>query len=301
VAGTLEPFILVGADHTWNTINEPFFSQMFLPAVLEFSGVQTIKKSMSVFGGGAVFANYANVKTDGVTAALNVTGLFALLEQAVYEIATLNGTFSGHFVGVGHIPVFTASGGATGDGSGASVSAVFSALTIDAASVTVGKRSGMTVGEATGAGAVTSQIGIIIENLVKGASSNIDLLMGTATPVAGNWGKYQTHEKPDRHNGGQQWKARAVTTSSRTLDRTVHNVFVNYNGTCTITLPSAAGIAGREYLIKNIHATGTVNINSTSSQYMDGDNTNPVYTLATQFKYVRAVSDGAQWLITGSN
>lgn len=84
-------------------------------------------------------------------------------------------------------------------------------------------------------------------------------------------------------------------TALRTLDITDQTVFAN--GTFTVTLPTAVGIADREYLIKNT-GSGTITIATTSSQTIDGSTTQ---SLATQYKYIRVKSDGAAWYIIANN
>ena len=62
----------------------------------------------------------------------------------------------------------------------------------------------------------------------------------------------------------------------------------------TITLPTAVGITGREYIIKNTGSATTITIASTSSQTIDGaiPSTYNVTTLTP----LRVVSDGANWV-----
>ena len=67
--------------------------------------------------------------------------------------------------------------------------------------------------------------------------------------------------------------------------------------TFQITLPTAVGITGRNYIIKN-SGTGVITVGTTSSQTIDGATT---YSLGTQYKYVHVVSDGANWIITANN
>lgn len=65
-------------------------------------------------------------------------------------------------------------------------------------------------------------------------------------------------------------------------------------GTFTLTLPSAVGITGKQYLLKRTDQTlGTMlNIATTSSQTINGVTTT---TLATQYEELTVVSDGANW------
>ena len=63
------------------------------------------------------------------------------------------------------------------------------------------------------------------------------------------------------------------------------------NGTFTATLPTAAGISGRVYTIKNI-GTGTVLVATTSSQTIDGVTS---WTLSTRYDWITVQSDGSNW------
>lgn len=66
----------------------------------------------------------------------------------------------------------------------------------------------------------------------------------------------------------------------------------------TITLPTAVGIAGRIYVIKNRGSGTTVTVATTSSQTIDGATT---YSLAAQYKYVTVQSNGSNWMVIGNN
>lgn len=63
----------------------------------------------------------------------------------------------------------------------------------------------------------------------------------------------------------------------------------------TVTLPTAVGIAGRQYTIKKTDATANaVTVDGDASETIDGATT---YPLASQYNSVTIVSDGANWLI----
>jgi hypothetical protein len=91
--------------------------------------------------------------------------------------------------------------------------------------------------------------------------------------------------------------------TARSADTTLgehHTVGMDASGaTRTATLPTAVGCAGREYvLIKTDSSGNTVTLATTSSQTISGASS---FSLASQYKYVRVVSDGTNWLVTGSN
>jgi hypothetical protein len=87
----------------------------------------------------------------------------------------------------------------------------------------------------------------------------------------------------------------AVTTfSTATTAGASDNTFL-FTGTsaATLTLPTAVGIAGRVYWIKNISSNGsTLTIATTSSQTIDGLTT---WTLTQTNKAIRLVSNGTNW------
>ena len=78
-----------------------------------------------------------------------------------------------------------------------------------------------------------------------------------------------------------------------TLDAT-HGIVNATANTFAITLPTAVGIAGRRYVIKN-SGTGVITLNTTSAQTIDGS-ASGVLTLAQYAKYT-VVSNGANWII----
>jgi len=61
----------------------------------------------------------------------------------------------------------------------------------------------------------------------------------------------------------------------------------------TVTLPTAVGNSAQ--IVIKLMVTGTVTINTTSSQTIDGALT---ATLDTQYQTISLVSDGANWIIT---
>lgn len=62
----------------------------------------------------------------------------------------------------------------------------------------------------------------------------------------------------------------------------------------TVTLLTAVGNTGKEYIIKNVGAK-LLSIATTSSQTIDGNSAS--YGLKTQYSSVNIVSDGANWAI----
>ncbi len=66
-----------------------------------------------------------------------------------------------------------------------------------------------------------------------------------------------------------------------------------------LTLPSAVGIAGRQYLIKKRdNSANAVTVATTSSQTIDGASS---FVLGSQWVFVTVISDGANWIIAATN
>src|SRR6266705_920498 len=92
--------------------------------------------------------------------------------------------------------------------------------------------------------------------------------------------------------------AKALTTKSGNYTATNqdHNILVDATSTAiTITLPTAATLAGQEFLIKDWKgqaATRNITIATTSAQTIDGASTN---VINANYGKVRVVSDGANW------
>jgi hypothetical protein len=90
--------------------------------------------------------------------------------------------------------------------------------------------------------------------------------------------------------GGSLSLAYRAITASRTLDATDYTINCTANS-FTVTLPTAVGITGRVYVIKNTGA-GTITIATTSTQTID--NTTPGTVAAGAL--LRVQSTGANWI-----
>lgn len=89
------------------------------------------------------------------------------------------------------------------------------------------------------------------------------------------------------------YTAKTATYTILNTDNTVDAT----SGTFTATLPTAVGVSGKIYTIKNSGA-GVITVATTSSQTIDGSTT---YSLATQYKYVTVQSNGANWIVIANN
>jgi hypothetical protein len=63
--------------------------------------------------------------------------------------------------------------------------------------------------------------------------------------------------------------------------------------TFTVTLPTAVGVAGKQYCVKN-SGTGVITIATTSAQTIDGNNAK---VLAVQYESLWFMSNGANWIV----
>jgi len=116
----------------------------------------------------------------------------------------------------------------------------------------------------------------------RNSSTNLPTLLGTNHQIRGNIGF-------NSFNYGY-----LAITALRTLDVTDHVVNCT-SGTFTVTLPTAVGIKGREYVIKN-SGTGVITIDGAGTETIDGALTQ---TLPAQYDFYKVTSDGANWIITG--
>lgn len=101
-------------------------------------------------------------------------------------------------------------------------------------------------------------------------------------------------------NGALATAITAITVNS-TLNETHSVVLASTPGVSdvVITLPTAVGIAGRQYTIKKADAAAhTVVIDANGVETIDGTS---VYNLTTQNKYVTIVSNGANWFVIANN
>lgn len=117
----------------------------------------------------------------------------------------------------------------------------------------------------------TSNIGIYGTTAFSAPTSTLQVFGSLSTAYAAKTGTY------------------TATISDHTIDCT--------SGTFTVTLPTAASIIGREYIIKNSGA-GVITVATTSSQNIDAATT---YSLSAQYKYVVVQSTGSAWVIVANN
>jgi hypothetical protein len=97
------------------------------------------------------------------------------------------------------------------------------------------------------------------------------------------------------HSPGQT----VAKSATYTVDGTDAVVAGTAGTAFTVTLPTAVGINGRRITVKKVDASANaVTVGTTSSQTIDGATT---FALATQYKFINVMSDGANWMNVGSN
>lgn len=130
-----------------------------------------------------------------------------------------------------------------------------------------------------------------------GASTRSALLTGFtsgAGTVAAGDTVLQAIQKLDGNNSAMT--AYVAKTANYTLTAADYCVDLTANS-ATITLPTAVGISGKQYVVKNSGSGTTLTLATTSSQTIDGTTTK---TYNTQYSGVRVISDGANWKIIGT-
>lgn len=83
-----------------------------------------------------------------------------------------------------------------------------------------------------------------------------------------------------------------VSASSAYTVTSLNYVIDCISGTFTVTLPTAAGIIGQEFIIKN-SGSGSITIDPSGSQTIDGDTTK----ILAQYDSMSIVSNGTNWII----
>lgn len=95
-----------------------------------------------------------------------------------------------------------------------------------------------------------------------------------------------------QHVNGSISKAYVAKTTNYTLTEIDYQVECTAN-TFTITLPTAVGITGREYSIKN-SGVGTITVDGDGTETIDDDLTTEI----PQYENLKIMSNGANWIVT---
>ncbi len=94
-------------------------------------------------------------------------------------------------------------------------------------------------------------------------------------------------------HGSELIRDTITVTGNYILDTGVDDLIL-VNATATITLPTAIGIEGYHFIVKNIKLGATVTVNTTGSETIDGESTQ---IIAQQYNSLTLVSNGSNWFI----
>ena len=84
----------------------------------------------------------------------------------------------------------------------------------------------------------------------------------------------------------------STVAKSAAYTLTATDVVCLCTGTFTVTLPTAVGITGKTYYVKNV-STGTITLDGDGSETIDGETTQTLQ----QYDTAQVTSDGANWVI----
>lgn len=153
----------------------------------------------------------------------------------------------------------------------------------DFASTTSAELAG-TISDETGTGnLVFSSSPALVSPTITGLLETADLKVLTYNSTTGAIGY-----KPNADN--------AIVTLNSNTSLTANHGSVLVSGSTTITLPTAIGITGKKYIIKNI-GTDAVTVETTDAQTIDGASSR---TIGVQWQGLILQSDGANWFIIGT-
>ena len=93
---------------------------------------------------------------------------------------------------------------------------------------------------------------------------------------------------------GIRYNVTSTSSSSYTVGVTEYVLRCTSTGNQTINLPTASGIAGRYIVVYKTAATGTVTIDPSGSETIEGSST---ITITSQYGLWRLMSDGTNWMI----
>lgn len=255
------------------------------------------------FGSGFLFWNKSKIQSQ---AGSYFGGMYALASQPVFDLQGTHSPVMPFNYEILSSPTYIVSG--TGALTILDV-ANLSAKQTFGADVNVTRYFGIDLGLPTGTangvrGTLTNYIGYKTPNFdqVETAGNSVlrptngtHVLLGTSTPPSGYWNIYQADANvlPNRWNAAHQYGYKSIS-SATTIDGTYDRIELTGTSTYTITLPTAVGIAGREYTFVKSGASGTITIDGNGSETINGTTTK---TLTTQYDVLTIISNGSNWLI----
>jgi hypothetical protein len=99
-------------------------------------------------------------------------------------------------------------------------------------------------------------------------------------------------------NGVEKLKVAAIaitgiTNATATYTALASDYVINCTNTFVLTLPTAVGIMGKVYVIKN-SGVGTITVTAAGAETIDGSNT---AVMAVQYNSITIQSTGTAWII----
>jgi len=149
--------------------------------------------------------------------------------------------------------------------------------------------------------AYISNVGSVPWSIIDFAGSTLSSIASRSHQVlqslqGGATGEYY-HVTANKHS---ELTSTSVTIAAATGTITTEsNVVVNFAGTCTLTLPSAATYNGRTIYVKTITAN-LVNSNSSDVVSIISETTGTAILAAVDGAWARLTSDGTNWVIMAS-
>lgn len=243
--------------------------------------------------GAATFTAGSFIQFSGGTEPVN-NGLFEVLSHAA-NVLTIRG------IGItGTVEDFTQN---------QFVAAVSDGATITKVNVSViraGTDGAWEVGQGLATPVVFADLAMAIGNTITSATAGSVLFAGVAGVLAQDNANFFFDDTNNRlglgtttpnstmHVQGSLSLATTTITTATTLDGTHYTVRSDATGGAfTVTLPAAAGVTGRVYVVKKIDSSGnTVTVDGNGAETIDGSTTFP---LAAQFDIVTIQSNGVGW------
>lgn len=122
-----------------------------------------------------------------------------------------------------------------------------------------------------------------IAALIDGSPETLDTLNELAAAI---------NDDPDFFNNLPKNNEKALVVKTEAYLLTVNDHVVVCSGSWSATLPTAAGIAGQEFIIQN-SGTGTITVTPDGSETINGAATQTL----NQWESLTIVSDGTNWII----
>jgi hypothetical protein len=273
-------------------------------------------KTVAITSGGTN-GTVTNVATGtGLTGGpITSTGTISLANTAVtagsYGNATTVGSFTvdaqGRITAASNVTITVTGGGsvtnvATGTGLTGGPITTTGTISLANTAVTAGSYGdGQTVASFTvdAQGRLTAASNVTITNLPNTALANSTATLGNATiTLGGSTSSVGNLTVTNVTITGARF-AYASKTANATAATTEYTLAANAStGALSMTLPTAAGIQGKVYVIKKVDSTANVvTVATTSSQTIDGATTR---ALSLQYDAITVQSDGANWIVIGN-